>query len=288
MNNQYNGRKLNFKRIYSQIAKFGKLIPEMASEYDMDEETFRERLEKGLDTKLYATVIKADERNRKSRQTNTNNMTTTEEDTEMRKNNSMKQGEQSVKEPTIDELESKKIAMIGELAEKEKALNEAEEILAIREQAVADTESVFLKAKKALAEAQNEYEATNKVVLQFSMDLDTLHIKLTKVEEKITHLKNMAIYLVAPGYTGEKPAFGTFFSTVEVEGFEVSVAEVSGEYAIEPELKDMVVAGYDSYKEYMEGLRFVMLCVEYTCNDKKYTVLVSDERLKKLLSAHLE
>ena len=37
-----NGKKINFKRIYSQIAKYGKIIPELAEEYGMGEEQFLE------------------------------------------------------------------------------------------------------------------------------------------------------------------------------------------------------------------------------------------------------
>ena len=57
---------------------------------------------------------------------------------------------------------------------------------------------------------------------------------------------------------------------------------------IEPEIKDMLIAGYDSLKDYIKDLRFVMLCMEYTLNDIEYTVLVDDERVKSLLKKYVE
>lgn len=69
----------------------------------------------------------------------------------------------------------------------------------------------------------------------------------------------------------------------KVEREKIKKEEVATDYVLEPNLNDMLVAGYDSYKEYMEGFQFVMLCIEFLCEEKKLTVLVSDGRIKKLL-----
>lgn len=316
-----NGKKMNFKRIYSQIAKYGKTIPELALEYDMDEQAFIERMEKGLDPKLFSSALKANERNLKQKKRDEDKCseqiateTTSEnheEETDMARRNeermeqnyrqkqsamareTQKQRKQTTRKKSgtsedMSVLESKKVAVTGEISEQEKALNEANQILAIREETVTETQKVFDEATKALTEAKKERDQAKKAVNQHTQAIDKLKVALSNVESKITELKNKAIYLVAPGYAGDKPAFGTYYSTSAVEGFDgLSVVEAAADYAIEPELKDMVVAGYDSYKEYMEGLRFVMLCVEYTCNGTEYTVLVDDERLKRLLQTHV-
>ena len=118
--------------------------------------------------------------------------------------------------------------------------------------------------------------------------MEHLKNQLADTEHNIKELKDKYIYLVAPGFSGNIPEFGTFFSTIPVAGFtNLQITEATTEYAIEPELKDMVVTGYDSYKEYMEGLRFVMLCAEYTCTGKEYSVLVSDNRIQKLIESHI-
>ena len=68
-----NGKKMNFKRIYSQIAKYGRSIPELAEEYGMDEHAFIERMEMGLDPKLFSRALKANERNLKQQRNNNGN-----------------------------------------------------------------------------------------------------------------------------------------------------------------------------------------------------------------------
>lgn len=321
-----NGKKMNFKRIYSQIAKYGRSIPELAEEYGMDEQAFTERMEMGLDPKLFSRVLKANERNLKQQRNNNGNgseqsapITTTktidenheeEEDMARRNEERMEQNyrqNQSNKDKAAQRqrkqasrksvstssedmsvLENKKVTITGEISDKEKDLNEATQILAIREETVTETQRVFDKARKALDEAKSERDKAKNVVAQHTQSIEKLKAMLVNIETQITELKNKAIYLVAPGYTGKKPAFGTYYSTTEVQGYDtLSVVEAAVDYAIEPELKDMVVAGYDSYKEYMEGLRFVMLCVEYTYKDIEYTVLVNDERLKRLLQTHV-
>lgn len=314
-----NGKKMNFKRIYSQIAKYGRSIPELAEEYGMEEKAFIDRMQMGLDPKLFSRAIKTNERNFKRNETylieipvqtvETNNKQE-EKDMARRNEERMEQNyrqNQSNKDKAVQRqrkqasrksvstssedmsaLENKKVTITGEISDKEKDLNEATQILAIREETVTETQRVFDKARKALDEAKSERDKAKNVVAQHTQSIEKLKAMLGNVETQITELKNKAIYLVAPGYTGKKPAFGTYFSTTEVKGYDtLSVVEAAVDYAIEPELKDMVVAGYDSYKEYMEGLRFVMLCVEYTYKDIEYTVLVNDERLKRLLQTHI-
>ena len=320
-----NGKKMNFKRIYSQIAKYGRSIPELAEEYGMDEQAFIKRMEMGLDPKLFSRALKTNERNLKQQRNNNGKgseqsapITTTktidenheeEEDMARRNEERMEQNyiqnqsnkgkaaqrqrkQASRKSVSASEdmsvLENKKVTITGEISDKEKDLNEATQILAIREETVTETQRVFDKARKALDEAKSERDKAKNVVAQHKQSIDKLKAMLGNVETQITELKNKAIYLVAPGYTGNKPSFGTYYSTTEVKGYDtLSVVEATVDYAIEPELKDMVVAGYDSYKEYMEGLRLVMLCVEYTYKDIEYTVLVNDERLKRLLQTHV-
>lgn len=304
-----NGKKMNFKRIYSQIAKYGKSIPELAEEYGMDEQVFIKRMEMGLDSKLFSRVLRANEKKLKQQKNNigkgSEDENYEEEDMARRNDERMEQNQSnkdkaaqrqrkqaSRKSVSASEdmsvLENKKITITGEISDKEKSLDEATQILAIREETVTETQRVFDKARKALDEANSERDKAKNVVAQHTQSIERLKAMLGNVETQITELKNKAIYLVAPGYTGKKPAFGTCYSTTEVQGYDtLSVVEAAVDYVIEPELKDMVVAGYDSYKEYMEGLRFVMLCVEYTYKDIEYTVLVNDERLKRLLQTHV-
>ncbi len=313
-----NCKKMNFHSIYNQIVKYGKSIPSLAAEYGMEEEAFRERLEMALDPKLYLKTIKANERILKQQKdsheqvmltTITAGVSQEEEDmarkSEARMNqdyrqnqskkdreNQMQKKQESKKKAfkleEMGTLERDKVTINDEISVMEKNLDEASKILTIREESVAETQKVFEKASKALAEAKSQRDKAKHVVTQYSQSIESLKAKLESVETKITELMNKAIYLVAPGYTGEKPVYGTYYSTTVVAGYEtLSVKEAAADYVIEPELKDMVVAGYDSYKEYMEGLRFVMLCAEFAYNGTEYTTLVNDERLKRLIQTHV-
>lgn len=287
-----NSKKISYKRIYLQIVKNGKTIPELAKEYDVDETTFIERMETGLEHRAFSKALKANERNMKAKSIKAVQQTTATLDTTKQEDNTMAAKKHNKKTTKVEEnmsvLEGQRADIIDDITNTEGALVAKKHILSIREKAVTDTQRVYDKAKKALSEAQSERDKAKNAVSKRSRHIEELKIKLEDVEKRITELKNKAVYLVAPGYAGEKPSYGTYFSTTEVVGFDtLSVVGVATDFVIEPELKDMVVAGYDSYKEYMEGLRFAMLCVEYTYRDIEHSVLVEDERLKNLLKAHV-
>ena len=67
---EWNGKKVNFKRIYSQIVKFGATVPELAKEYEMEEQAFVEMIEKNFDQKVFSTLVKANKRKLKKKRSN--------------------------------------------------------------------------------------------------------------------------------------------------------------------------------------------------------------------------
>ena len=291
---RFNGKKLNFKQIYAKIAKYGKLISEVAADYDMTENDFRARIERGLDPKLYSVCLKADERNKikitsmedkKMHKQSTQNTQPTQPKKIRATRNTKKVIETA---PNFESLEKQQNSVVNNISKQEQLLAKAEQVLAIRQQALADTQKVYDEIAKALATSQEEVNEAQRDVERESKVLEELNQELDKVTQELESLKNKNIYLVAPGYTGNIPEFGTFYSTTAVNGIaQLQITEASAEYAIEPQLKDMVVAGYDSYKEYMEGLRFTMLCLNFTIEGKEYTTLVSDEKLQKLMQIHI-
>lgn len=314
-------KKLNYKNIYSQIAKYGKTIPEMAEKYEMEEDEFIKRIQMGLEPKLFSNAMSSSEKNLKHRQKAKNKTTKTavkQEEEEMsrkgeakvmfnyRQQQSEKDKLASIQEKrkTLEELKSqepapsesemdileKEIADVDEeISKEEKALDTDKLSLASAEKALNDKRKAFEEASKNLEAAKKQKEAAEKLVEKRVNGIKELKNKKESVESQITELKNKNIYLVAPGYSGKKPEYGTFYSTAKVEEFEtLSTVEANAEFAIEPELKDMLITGYDSYKEYSNALRFVMLCAEYACKEGiKYSVLVDDERLKKLIKTHV-
>ena len=104
-------KRYNYKQIYVQIVKYGKTIQEMANQYGTDVKYFSERLQKGLDTKLFADVLKADERNRK-RQENAEKKLKKQEEADMARKNQetaktmqvSKEQQQESKERSMEQL----------------------------------------------------------------------------------------------------------------------------------------------------------------------------------------
>ena len=126
-----NGKKMNYKRIYSQIAKYGKIIPELAEEYAMEENVFIERIKMGLDPKLFSNAIKANERNIKHRQslkknnsTKTTNAKQEEQDIVSKKNQERVQQNYRSKQSEKDKVSSleKKRKRLEELKKQEPIL----------------------------------------------------------------------------------------------------------------------------------------------------------------------
>ena len=315
-----NSKKMNYKQIYSQIAKYGKTIPEMAEKYEMEEEAFIKRIQMGLDPKLFSSAMSASEKNITHRQKAKKNKTTKtvvkQEEEEMSRKGEVKamlnyrqqqsekdrlfsmrekrrsledlKSQEAASESKMEILEKEVAAIEEEVSKKEEELATDKLVLSSAVKALNDKQTAFEEASKNLETAQNQKEEAEKLVEQRVKDINKLKVKKESIENQITELKNKNIYLVAPGYKGVQPEYGTFYSTTKVDGYgNLSVIEADVEFAIEPELKDMLVAGFDSFKEYSDALRFVMLCAEYACKDVEYSVLVEDERLKKLLKKHV-
>lgn len=62
------GKKMNFKRIYSQIVKYGSTIKELSEDYGINRDVFLTRIQKALGTKLFSCVLRADKKNSQKQQ----------------------------------------------------------------------------------------------------------------------------------------------------------------------------------------------------------------------------
>lgn len=308
-------KKLNFKAIYSKITKHGVLISDLAEEYGMSRAEFIDRLERGLDPKLFSKAIKEDERNQRRVAIKTRRET--EMTTTMRQVEETQEKEppyevekaiittQNVTADSIEEKETTKeenemegtntLEALTQKAEElrlqetknQEALEKASQILKVREETFKQTQMLLEKAARAREKARGKLEQAKRVTERYQEIGTKLSTQREEIESKILEARNSAIYLVAPGYSGPKPEYGTFLSITLVNGFEVSIANPGADFVIEPQLKDMVATGIDSIKEYGQALAFTSLCLEYAMKDIPYTILVEDERVKKLLEIHL-
>lgn len=180
----------------------------------------------------------------------------------------------------MEELLCKRDKLQKEVISCAASLEEANAILEIRQASLEDAEAVLKKAEAAVQQAQSDVDEAERT-LQEAQELQVKTQKeLQRVEEEIQ--KNQ-VYLVAPWFSGNLPTFGTFLSTVEMEGVKVfEPAET-----IEPNFKDMVSSGFDLVSEYTRALSFVSLVQEYILEGKEIRVLNTDQRVKKLLDKHI-
>lgn len=193
----------------------------------------------------------------------------------------------------VDELkrmEEERTSLVKNIAIIERTLATATSILNIRNKKFTDTQKVFNEAKQALEVAKLEKEDAQKDVENATIQLQKFNLSLSNIDQKIeTEKKKRSIFLVSPGYTGEIPSFGTFVSTVDtINGIsKVDKITPASDFKIKPDFEEMVDAGYDSAQEYAKVLKFVELISQFIYNEKAYTLLVSDERIKNLIKLHI-
>ena len=193
----------------------------------------------------------------------------------------------------VDELkrmEEERTSLVKNIAIIERTLATATSILNIRNKKFTDTQKVFNEAKQALEVAKVEQEDAQKDVENATIQLQKFNLSLSNIDQKIeTEKKKRSIFLVSPGYTGEIPSFGTFVSTVDtINGIsKVDKITPASDFKIKPDFEEMVDAGYDSAQEYAKILKFVELISQFIYNEKAYTLLVSDERIKNLITLHI-
>ena len=147
-------KKLNYKNIYSQIAKYGKTIPEMAEKYEMEEDEFIKRIQMGLEPKLFSNAMSSSEKNLKHRQKAKNKTTKTavkQEEEEMSRKGEAKvmfnyRQQQSEKDKLASIQEKRKT--LEELKNQEPAPSESE--MDILEKEIADVDEEISKEEKVL------------------------------------------------------------------------------------------------------------------------------------------
>lgn len=181
---------------------------------------------------------------------------------------------------TLTKMEEKRESLISSIAKEEKALKTAESILTTRDEVVNTALRTLELAKFEQKLAQNDVKtATSK--------LQNLKQALSEIEIKIEKEKNKTIYLVAPGYSGEIPSFGTFISTEKIDNIKINLIFPLTEFFFKPDFNEMINAGYNSAQEYINALRFIALISEFVCGEKNYILLVSDKKIQKLIHIYI-
>lgn len=183
----------------------------------------------------------------------------------------------------MEELLRKRDELQRELAASASSLEKAEAILAIRQGALTDAQAVLQKAQMAVRQAEKEVQDAQAKVQRAEKQQAETQEKLQGVEKVIQELKEKTIYLVDPWFNGTLPEYGTFISTVEMEG--VKTQEVSEDYLPEASLEGVLL--FDFVPDYKKARIFVGLVAKFELEETPYKLLVSDERVKELLKRHI-
>ena len=181
---------------------------------------------------------------------------------------------------TLTKMEEKRKSLISSIAKKEKALKTAESILTTHNEIVDN-------ALRTLELAKFEQKLAQDNVKKATIKLENLKQSLSEIESAIAEEKRKTIYLVAPGYSGEVPSWGTFISTEKIHNIKVKLISPTTEYLLKPDFNEMVSAGYDSAQEYFNALRFIALISEFICEEMNYILLVSDKKIQKLIHLYI-
>ncbi len=180
----------------------------------------------------------------------------------------------------MEGLLQKKEALQRKLAKKDLSLRKTREILRDKENDLTKAIAEFEKAQEAVLETRIALIEAQESMRQEDLQHETIRQELKAVEEEI---QRNQVYLVAPWYSGVFPQYGTFFSTVEMEGVQV----LESTEVIKPKFDDMLSAGFDLGSEYMNALAFVALVQEYILKGQSHSVLNTDPRVQKLLDKHI-
>ena len=181
---------------------------------------------------------------------------------------------------SMEELLHRKEELQNEVLDCASSLEKKEKILKFRQEALADVMNVLEKVQVAVENAKSDVDEAQQAVQRAEKQKKMVQEELKAVEEEI---QKKQVYLVAPWYSGKFPEFGTFFSTVEMEG--VTLQNVPEEYLPEASLEGVLL--FDFVPDYKKARVFCGLVAKHELEETHYQLLVSDERVKELLKMYI-
>lgn len=273
--------RLRAQTIFSAILEGRKTFAELAPDYGFTPEEFETEVMAKVGPKEFARLKKESERNEankaKKLQKSKETKKTTEEDSSMKKI--------VTRETLLRQKENaqQEIATATAVVEAEAALLEAEgKKVKAAENDVNIAEEALNAAKNVLKNAKNAFKKQERILKEKKDGLSKWQTCLSNLDASIQEMDKKLIYLVAPGYQGELPTVGKLISVVPFEGTNVEV-EQGGELYKEPSSREMFSCGYKQVVDVMNAYNFAGLVIKYEIDDIDVTVLVDDDRIKRIL-----
>ena len=165
-----------------------------------------------------------------------------------------------------------KVALVNAEDKVKKALEEVDAV-----------EKRLKQAKANLAKAKKEQKDAEAELNDSKDSLEKWQECLQNIENQIAELEHQVVYLVAPGYHGEMPKYGTLVSSVEIPDVPgVTIEETNGVELVSPlSAEDMFL--FDTMQEAKQAYKYLRLVIKYALSDKEYHLLVDSEEIKILL-----
>jgi len=186
-------------------------------------------------------------------------------------------------EKTIDlELELNKLQRL--VIDNETRKKEFYKILQTQNGELADFNKKLDETVKKIEDIKKRIDDSNKKLKYLSLIKEDLQKEIDTTTSK---LNNSCIYLVAPGYSGELPKYGSFFSTELFEEESRIKIQNELEYNLQLDVNDMVKINIDSLCEYEKYLKFVSLVSEFELKEKNVKVLCDNEKIQALMKMYV-
>lgn len=268
--------RVTAQSIISQMLEGHKTFSDLASKYEMSEDYFKQVAARVVNDKDWPRLVKANAKNKALRN-------------RIRKNKipvpkpELENKQEVEPDPVLSKRKKlvKHLVFINKEIEccevfKEETKTDSVEATLKLEEVTKEFEEVVEKVKEARKICKLKEEKKQEATQQ----LESLEKKRESIKEQIKEIDSNIICLVAPGYKGKLPEYGTLISVVPMEG--VIVEDVSDVVLIS-EMTAEDIFSFDSMEDAKIAHEFAKLVLKYFVNDKKYQLLVDNDVLIKLL-----
>ena len=271
---QENYLRITAQTVISQMLEGHKTFEDLATKYGKTEEEIKKIVARVVNDKDYPRLVKANDKYVTARSRVGKNKISYK-----KKENKKKSLEQKEQNEDAEILRQ----------EKEKELNSIEKQIAKSNVEIERVEKEKISAmaeleisKKALEVAEEKYSEIESSQQKISKRLEQLNIDKEKISKEIQEIDSKIIFLIAPNYKGQKPAFGTFISVIPMEG--AKVEDVS-DTILTSEMSAEDIFLFESMDEAKAVSQYLKLVTKYFVDNKEYKLLIDDDNevLTKLL-----
>lgn len=286
---QENNLRVSAQTVISQILEGQKTFSDLASgKYQMSEVDLKKVIERVVDDKEIPRLVKADAKQKALRKRKKNDkIPVPKPELKSKQEVEPKRELENKKEVEPNPVLSKRKMLVKHLVFINREIESCE---VFKEEKKTDLEETTLKlkvVKKELEDVGKKEEETKKICKlkeeefqEAEQQLEKLEKKRESIKEQIKEIDSNIIWLVAPGYKGKMPEYGTLISVVPMDG--VIVEKVPEEVLIS-EITAEDIFRFDSMEDAKVAHQFVELVFKYYAYNKKYQLLVDNDVLIKLL-----